>query len=102
MHILIIEDDRELCEALGLQLQARNHTADCCHTRSEALYYAMNGSYDLILLDRMLPEIDGLDCGADDYLVKPYAIEELMARVRSLSRREALLLEFFCAIRKRH
>lgn len=118
MHILIIEDDRELCEALKLQLLARSHTADCCHTGSEALYHAMNGAYDLILLDRMLPEIDGLsilrsirqnhiqvpvimttaldtisdridglDCGADDYLVKPYAIEELMARIRALSRR---------------
>ena len=52
MHILIIEDDRELCHALTLQLTARNHTADCCHTGSEALYCAMKDSYDLILLDR--------------------------------------------------
>lgn len=118
MHILIIEDDKELCDALKLQLGAHNHTADCCHTGSEALYCAMKGAYDLILLDRMLPEIDGLsilrsirqnhitvpvivttaldtihdridglDCGADDYLVKPYAIEELLARIRALSRR---------------
>lgn len=118
MHILIIEDDKELCEALALQLRARNHTADCCHTGSDALYYAMQNTYDLILLDRMLPEIDGLsilrsirrnhiaapvilttamdavqdridglDCGADDYLVKPYAVEELLARIRALSRR---------------
>ena len=118
MHILIIEDDRELCDALCLQLNARNHTADYCHTGSEALYCAMKDAYDLILLDRMLPEIDGLsilrsirqnhitvpvivttaldtindridglDCGADDYLVKPYAIEELLARIRALSRR---------------
>ena len=118
MHILIIEDDRELCEALTLQLCTRNYTVDCCHTGSEALYHAMSNSYDLILLDRMLPEIDGLsilhsirqnhvtapvilttalgtvndriqglDCGADDYLVKPYAIEELLARIRALSRR---------------
>ena len=60
MHILIIEDDRELCDALKSQLLSRNHTADCCHTGSEALYHAMSGAYDLILLDRMLPEIDGL------------------------------------------
>lgn len=124
MHILIIEDDKELCDALKLQLDARNHTADCCHTGSEALYCAMNGAYDLILLDRMLPEIDGLsilrsirqnhitvpvivttaldtindridglDCGADDYLVKPYAIEELLARIRALSRRPKALSE---------
>lgn len=118
MHILIVEDDKELCAAIKLQLEARNHTTDCCHKGSDALYFAMNHSYDLILLDRMLPEIDGLtilrsirnshisvpviittaldtindridglDCGADDYLVKPYAIEELLARVRALSRR---------------
>lgn len=59
MHILIIEDDRELCDALRLQLNARNHTVDCCRTGSEALYRAMTDAYDLILLDRMLPEIDG-------------------------------------------
>ncbi|RHR33163.1 DNA-binding response regulator [Clostridium sp. AF19-22AC] len=124
MHILIIEDDKELCDALKLQLKARNHSSDCCHKGSDALYHALNGSYELILLDRMLPEIDGLsilrairqnhitvpvilttaldtvndridglDCGADDYLVKPYAIEELMARIRALSRRPAILSE---------
>ena len=124
MHILIIEDDRELSSALKQQLQERNHYVTCCHNGSEALYCAMNGVYDLILLDRMLPEIDGLsilrsirqnklttpiilttalgavseridglDCGADDYLVKPYAIEELMARIRALSRRPRMLAE---------
>ncbi len=124
MHILIVEDDRELCDALRLQLKARSHTADCCHTGTDALYRAMKNSYDLILLDRMLPEIDGLsilrsirqnhitvpvimttaldtindridglDCGADDYLVKPYAIEELMARIRALSRRPQAFAE---------
>lgn len=118
MHILIIEDDKDLCSTLKMQLLSENHTADCCHTGSEALYFAMTGAYDLILLDRMLPEIDGLsilrsvrqnhistpvilttalgtvndrigglDCGADDYLVKPYDISELLARIRALSRR---------------
>ena len=127
MHILIIEDDQELCDALQLQLLARNHTTDCCHTGSDALYFALNGAYDLILLDRMLPEIDGmtvlrslrqnhigtpvilttalgalndridgLDCGADDYLVKPYAIEELLARIRALARRPHSLLDQPC------
>ena len=127
MHILIIEDDRELCNALNLKLTSEHHTAECCHTGSEALYFVMNGAYDLILLDRMLPEIDGLtilksirknhittpvilttamgalddridglDCGADDYLVKPYAIEELLARIRALSRRPRDFSEHCC------
>ncbi len=124
MHILIIEDDKELCAALKEQLNAQSHRVTCCHAGSDALYCAMNGVYDLILLDRMLPEIDGLsilhsirqnkistpvilttalgsvsdringlDCGADDYLVKPYAVEELMARIRALARRPKTLTE---------
>ncbi len=127
MHILIIEDDRDLCNTLKMQLLSENHTADCCYTGSEALYFAMTGSYDLILLDRMLPEIDGLsilrsirqsrvdtpvilatalgtvddridglDCGADDYLVKPYDINELMARIRALSRRPKVFTGHQC------
>lgn len=124
MHILIIEDDKQLCEALKVQLNACNHTVSVCHTGSEALYFAMSGAFDLILLDRMLPEIDGLsilrsirqnhitvpvilttalgsvgdridglDCGADDYLVKPYDTEELLARIRALSRRPQAFTE---------
>jgi len=127
MHVLIIEDDRDLCNTLKMQLLSENHTADCCYTGSEALYFAMTGSYDLILLDRMLPEIDGLsilrsirqsridtpvilttalgtvddridglDCGADDYLVKPYDINELLARIRALSRRPKVFTGHQC------
>lgn len=124
MHILIVEDDRELCDVIKKQLCAEKHTADSCYTGSEALYFAMSGAYDLILLDRMLPEIDGLsilktirqnhitapvilttalgsvndridglDCGADDYLIKPYDMEELLARIRALSRRPSIFTE---------
>ena len=127
MHVLIIEDDRDLCNTLKMQLLSENHTADCCYTGSEALYFAMTGSHDLILLDRMLPEIDGLsilrsirqsridtpvilttalgtvddridglDCGADDYLVKPYDINELLARIRALSRRPKVFTGHQC------
>ncbi len=127
MHILIVEDDHELCDVVKKQLCAEKHTADCCYTGSEALYFAMSGAYDLILLDRMLPEIDGLsilrairqnhitapvilttalgsvndridglDCGADDYLIKPYDIDELLARIRALSRRPGIFTELTC------
>ena len=61
MNILIIEDDRELCSALRSQLLARNHTADCCHTGSEALYHAMSGAYDLAVFieGKTLREVAG-------------------------------------------
>lgn len=118
MRLLIIEDDYQLCEALALQLRAASYEVDLCLTGEDALFYALQNSYDVIILDRMLPgidgltilqairknriptpvimvtamdqitdKIDGLDAGADDYLVKPFDIQELMARIRALSRR---------------
>lgn len=118
MRILIIEDDEQLCETLKLQLEHEGFQTDCVHNGADALYYALLSVYDLIILDRMLPEmnglsllkiirenkiftpiilatavdsveerITGLDNGADDYLVKPYDIGELLARIRALCRR---------------
>lgn len=118
MRLLIIEDDYQLCEALSLQLKAQSYEADICLNGEDALFYALQNSYDVIILDRMLPvidgltilqsirknkiytpvimatamdqitdKIDGLDAGADDYIVKPFDIQELMARIRALSRR---------------
>lgn len=118
MRLLIIEDDKLLCEALSLQLKAHSYDVDICLTGEDALFYALQNSYDIIILDRMLPgidgltilqairknniytpvimatamnqihdKIDGLDAGADDYIVKPFDIQELMARIRALSRR---------------
>ncbi len=119
MNILIIEDDKDLCHAVSWQLQQEGHSVDCCHNGGEANLYIRRGIYDLILLDCMLPEEDGLhilrsmrregnltpviilsalgevndrvtglNAGADDYLVKPFAYSELAARIGSLFRRK--------------
>lgn len=118
MRILIIEDDPELSCMLRISLTQAGYETDLCHTGSDGLFYVKQQVYDAIILDRMLPEIDGLtvlealrrqgirtpvilataldgvnerirglDAGADDYLVKPFAVEELMARIRAVTRR---------------
>lgn len=118
MKILLIEDDRDLSRLICLSLNQAGYETDACYTGGDGLFYAKNQIYDAIVLDRMLPEIDGLtvlealrrqdiktpvilttalgtlhdridglDAGADDYLVKPFAIEELMARIRAVTRR---------------
>ncbi|MFV0529212.1 MAG: response regulator transcription factor [Lachnospiraceae bacterium] len=118
MRILMIEDDRELCASVRFQLEQQGYEVDTSHDGDEGLAFAMLGMYEVILLDRMLPSIDGLQIlrqlrnkggmtpvilltalgelsdrvaglenGADDYLVKPFAMEELLARIRSICRR---------------
>ena len=118
MKILLIEDDRNLCDTLQFQLKKEQHEVDICHDGRDGLDLFLQDAYDLVLLDRMLPtmnglivlkkarsagvltpvilvtalgelydRIEGLDGGADDYIVKPFAFEELMARIRSLGRR---------------
>lgn len=118
MRILLIEDDKELCNALKISLENAGYQTDLCHSGDNALYYALEPVYDLIILDRMLPgkdglsilkairksgistpvilataldavseRITGLDCGADDYIVKPYDVGELLARIRAMIRR---------------
>lgn len=60
MRLLIIDDDTALCEALTVQLNCSGYDVDSCHSGEDALFYAMQNSYDVILLDRMLPVVDGL------------------------------------------
>ncbi len=126
MRILLVEDDRNLSAAIAEQLEKEGYGTDCCYDGETALHYALNieYGYDIVLLDRMLPILDGLtvlkamrqkqiltpvliltglgeledkiqglDCGADDYLVKPFHIRELLARVRALTRRPVEIQE---------
>ena len=126
MRILFVEDDKQLSTVVAEQLQKEGYITDCCYDGEEALGYALNTTYnyDIVLLDRMLPfvdgltilkamrqkhiftpvlmitglgelddKIDGLDCGADDYLVKPFHIKELLARIRALTRRPAEIVD---------
>lgn len=117
MKILVIEDERKLAEYLKRALSEHNHVVDVSYDGVSGLHLAQEIQYDLILLDVMLPEKDGftvltelrkrdrvpvlmltardkvedkvrgLQDGADDYLVKPFALSELLARVLALGRR---------------
>lgn len=120
MKILLLEDDMELCSLIQAQLKKNGYIVDSCYDGETAMLYALNTdyAYDLAVVDRMLPIIDGLtiikamrrkgiqipviittgmsgiedrieglDGGADDYLVKPFHVEELLARIRALTRR---------------
>ena len=118
MRILLVEDDKVLCSTVAMQLEQAGYQVDQCCRGDDALYYATEYPYDVMILDRMLPSldglsllqairqksimtpviittaldglgdrIDGLDAGADDYLVKPFAVEELLARIRAVTRR---------------
>ncbi|EHJ53292.1 response regulator transcription factor [Streptococcus macacae] len=116
--ILIIEDEKNLAKFVSLELQHEGYEVEVEHDGRSGLNKALEKDYDLILLDLMLPEMDGyevtrrlqlekttyvimvtardsvmdivtgLDRGADGYIVKPFAIEELLARVRAIFRRQ--------------
>jgi len=118
MKILLIEDDDRIAQPLAEDLRQQHHAVDLAADGLMGWEYTQSTSYDLILLDLMLPKLDGitlcrqlraagcaayvlmltardttsdkvlgLDAGADDYLVKPFELEELEARIRALSRR---------------
>lgn len=124
MRILIVEDELPLAEALTQILKKNNYTVDTANDGEAGLDNALSDIYDLILLDIMLPKLDGisilknireegittpvilltakgeisdrvvgLDSGADDYLPKPFATEELLARIRSVSRRKGEIIK---------
>jgi len=118
MRLLIIEDDRDAASYMEKGLKESGHAVDAVHSGREGLLMAAGGDYDVLIVDRMLPELDGLSLvrtlrathnqtpvlflsalgqvddrvkglrsGGDDYLAKPYAFSELLARIESLGRR---------------
>ncbi len=120
MKILLIEDDDRIAQPLAEDLRHQHHVVDLAPDGIVGWELAQSSLYDLILLDLMLPRLDGitlckrlradgckaiilmltardsttdkvvgLDAGADDYLVKPFEVEELSARIRAVSRRSA-------------
>ena len=119
MRLLIVEDEKELCDTVAKTLYRAGYEVDTCYDGSEALDYILAENYDLIVLDLNLPgmdgmellkelrkkneetkvlilsarsqiadKVEGLDAGANDYMEKPFHLQELEARIRSLTRRK--------------
>lgn len=139
-HILLIEDEVNIAKFVELELKHENFLVTVSHDGREGAELALTNSYDLLLIDVMLPNLNGLEicrrvrkkkltpiilitardaimdrvsgleAGADDYVVKPFAIEELLARIRALLRRtelpvpttDLLSIDHFVVDRKAH
>ncbi|MCM8761421.1 MAG: response regulator transcription factor [Candidatus Omnitrophica bacterium] len=119
MRILVIEDEKKIADFIKRGLKEEGYAVDVAYDGEQGLFLANTNDYDLIVLDLMLPKVDGitvcrtlkgkkvsspvimltakstiqdkvtgLDSGADDYLTKPFAFEELLARVRAILRKK--------------